>query len=420
MLERYSTEEIEKIWSLKNKFKTWQKIELALCKVLLEKNLFPREILEKLEKSKEINLEKLKANEKKIQHEVIAFLKTWSEQENLKEIEQFLHFGLTSSDLIDTSFSLNLRESGLVIKNSLENLLSVLRKLSVDHQETKMIGRTHGVHAEPITFGFKIANWLSGLKRAEARLIKTIETVSVGMFSGAVGNYQYISKEQETKICSLLGLKPVEISTQVMARDLFADFLYALVIIGCNIENIATELRNLQRTEILELEEVFLQNQKGSSAMPHKKNPWRAENLCGLARTLRSYLSPALENITLWHERDLAHSSVERIIFPDAINLTHFMILRLRNILENLKVNKHNMEKNLNLLGGMIYSQKILLYLVENTDLSRERAYDLIRKAALEAWEKEEKAEFKKLLAKSLEKYLSPEEINKCFQINEL
>ena len=407
MLTRYSTQEIQEIWSPENKFKTWQKIEIALCEVLSSKKSISPEILEKLKNSPKFDLAKFKVNEDKIQHEVIAFLKTWSEQIELKEIEQLIHFGITSSDLIDTGFCLNLKASGLIILESLDGLILVLETLCAEHKTTKMIARTHGVHAEPITFAFKVNNWIAALRRVKDKLKGATELISQGMFSGAVGNYRYLSRAQEAQICALLGLKPIENSTQVMPRDLFADFLYALVTIGCNLENIATELRNLQRTEILEVEEFFLEEQKGSSAMPHKKNPWKAENICGLARTLRSYLSPALENITLWHERDLAHSSVERIIFPDAANLTHFMLLRLKKIFQNLKINKQNMQKNLQLLGGMIYSQEILLYLLEETDLSREAAYNLIREAALKNWASPKKDKFFEFLFEELDKELS-------------
>ncbi len=385
MIERYCTPEMQTLWSDDNKFRIWQKVEIAVCEAWHELGQIPTEDLRRIEASKPVDPARVYELDEQIHHDVIAFLTAWGEQENLQGAGRFIHLGMTSSDLIDTGLALMLRETGELLSSELGDLLETTKKLAREHKHTLTIGRTHGVHAEPTTFGLKVATWYYDLTRARERLGWAIESISSGMFSGPVGTYSNLPSSIEKRASEILGLRRAAVSTQVLGRDRHADFLFALASLGAVIERIATELRHLQRTEVLEVEEPFYSGQKGSSAMPHKRNPWRSENLCGLARMLRAYVIPGLENIALWHERDISHSSTERIMFPDAANLAHFMIERLDAILRGLKVYPQNMERNLSLYGGVVHSQRVLLALV-NKGMSREEAYKIVQERAHEAW----------------------------------
>ncbi len=409
---------MRKLWSEENKFLTWQKVEIAVCKAWNKKGKIPNEDLSRIEKSKPVNPERVKELDAQVHHDVIAFLTAWSEQSELGDSGRFIHLGLTSSDLIDTAVSLMLKETGEILLFSLNELLQTTKNLALEHKNTLTIGRSHGVHGEPTTFGLKIANFYQDLQRVKEKLTLATEAVSVGMFSGPVGTYSNLTPEIEQSACENLGLKPISISTQIISRERHADFIYSLASLGTIIEKVATELRHLQRTEVLEIEEPFYSGQKGSSSMPHKRNPWRSENLCGIARMLRSYLTPALENVTLWHERDISHSSTERIYFPDAANLAHFSLKRLNTILQDLKVYPQNMNKNLFLYGGVVHSQKIMLALIEK-GLKRETAYELVQAHALKAWNNP-LGNFKDSLKKDSQiiQHLSVEIIDELFDIS--
>ncbi|MDX1920084.1 MAG: adenylosuccinate lyase [Candidatus Caenarcaniphilales bacterium] len=417
MIERYTTPEMNDLWSEDNKFKIWQKVEIAVCKAWNKLDKIPSEDLKRIEASTSIDPKRVYEIDAQVHHDVIAFLTAWNEQESLQSSGRFIHLGLTSSDLIDTALSLMLSETSQVLLTALDKLLETSKKLAYEHKNTLTIGRTHGVHGEPSTFGLKIANFYADLQRAKEKLKWASEAIRVGMFSGPVGTYSNLNPQVEQLACQELGLQVVSISTQVISRERHADFVYALASLGSIIEKIATELRHLQRTEVLEVEEPFYSGQKGSSSMPHKRNPWRSENLCGLARMLRGYIITALENIALWHERDISHSSTERIYFPDMANLAHFMILRLTAILADLRVYPENMKKNLFLFGGVVHSQKVLINLVEK-GMSREDAYKIVQNNAHKAWNKES-GDFKRELKQDpeVQKLFSEQEINQSFEI---
>ncbi len=415
MLERYTTPEMQTLWSEENKFKIWQKVEIAVCKAWNQKGQISNENLKQIENSVPVDPLRVVEIDNKVHHDVIAFLTAWNEQDILKEAGRFIHLGLTSSDLIDTALSLLLKETGNLLLTELAELMSIVKGLVLKHKYTLCIGRTHGVHGEATSFGLKMANFYYDLKGCQQRLEWAIKQISVGMFSGPVGTYSNLTPEIEEIACKILNLKPASISTQVISRDRHADFIYALAGLGSIIEKIATELRHLQRTEVLEVEEPFYTGQKGSSSMPHKRNPWRSENLCGLARILRSYLIPALENITLWHERDISHSSTERIYFPDSANLAHFCLKRLKGILKDLQVYPENMQKNLNAFGGIIHSQKVLLALI-NKGLTREQAYEIVQSCAMQAWNKET-GNFYNLICENetIKKLIKPDDLKDLF-----
>jgi len=333
LIKRYSTPETDKLWSDEYKFRLWWKVEVAVCEVWNELEKISDIDLQNIKRSSPPPPSKAQEIEKTVQHEVLAFLEAWKADHHLKDSGRYLHLGLTSSDLLDTYLSLQLRECASLIEEELSALLSLVQKLAQEYKYTLMIGRTHGMHAENITFGYKVAVWYDDLRRGMERLHWGREQISVGMFSGTVGMYHNLSPEFEQKVCEKLGLANVKISTQIISRDRYTDFVYALIILSCVIERIALELRHLQRTEVAEVMEGFSKGQKGSSAMPHKRNPWKSENLCGLARVMRAQLSPMMESIALWHERDMSNSSVERIVFMESTSLIHFMLRRLRMIL---------------------------------------------------------------------------------------
>ena len=413
MIDRYSREEIKKIWDLNTKFDYYLKVELAVCEAYSKLGVIPTQALDEIKQKAGFSLERIDEIEREVKHDVIAFLSSVNENVG-KENAKYIHMGLTSSDVIDTAFALQIVDSSKIIMKELDNLISVIREKAFKYKNTVCIGRSHGVHAEVMTFGFKLLNWLDGLERAKKSLIFALEEISVGQISGPVGTYSNVPVEIEALTCEILGLKPAKISTQIISRDRHAKFMSSLAVLAGLIEQFATEIRHLQKTEVREVEEGFGANQKGSSAMPHKKNPVLCENLCGLSRVVRSNLIAALENINLWHERDISHSSAERIIFPDSLILIDFMLHRFKGVMENLVVHEDNMLKNTKLYGGVVFSQKVLLKLVEEKGYSREDAYRIVQKHALNALNG---GNFKEGLRS--ENILSDAELEDCFDVND-
>ena len=393
MIERYTTKEMGRIWSDENKFSTWLKVEIAVTEVLTDDKIVPKEDLQTIKQKAAFNVERILEIEEETHHDVIAFLTNLSE--NIGPSSRFIHLGMTSSDLLDTSLALLCKESGQIILSKLELFYQTLRKMAVKHKDTFQIGRSHGVHAEPITFGLKLALWSEEVKRHIIRFSSALDDIQFGKISGAVGTYQHLDPSVEERACNKLGLKASTVSNQVVQRDHHANFLSSIALIGCTIEKIAVEIRHLQRTEVLEAEEFFAKGQKGSSAMPHKRNPIITERLTGFARLLRANAMAAMENVALWHERDISHSSVERIIIPDSTNLMDYMLMKVNKLFENLIVYPDNMLKNLNMTNGLIFSQEVLLMLVQK-GISREDAYKLVQKNAMQVWEQNK--DFKTLL----------------------
>lgn len=385
MIDRYSRDEIKNIWSLQSKFTYYLNVELAVCDAYAQFGVFPTEDIEQVKLKAKFDLKRIEEVEREVRHDVIAFLTSVNESLG-EDLAKYVHVGMTSSDVIDTAFALQIQDSGKIILNDLNVVINSLKTLAERHRNTVCIGRSHGVHAEVMTFGVKICSWIDILKRQRSNFANALEQIRVGQISGPVGTYSNIPPEIEEITCDNLGLKPAKISTQIIARDYHAYFMQSLALIATVIEQFSTEIRHLQRTEVLEVEEGFGQNQKGSSAMPHKKNPVLSENLCGLARVVRANSMVALENVPLWHERDISHSSAERIIFPDSLTLVDFMLARFNNVVENLVVHKENMLKNTDKFGGIVFSQRALLKLVDK-GLTREEAYRIVQRNALEAFE---------------------------------
>lgn len=415
MIERYTTPKMKFLWSDQNRFQKWLDIELLACEAQANLEIIPKSALPKIKKKAKFDVERIAQIEEKTKHDVVAFLTNLAE--NIGKEAKYVHYGMTSSDILDTSLSLLMREAGEVILQDLDSLSLSLKKKAFEFKHTPMIGRTHGVHAEPITLGLKFALWYAEVQRNIERLKRAIETISVGKTSGAVGTFSNLDPRVEEYVCKKLKLKPAPISSQIIQRDRHAEFMTALAIIASSIEKFATEIRSLQRTEILELEEGFAKGQKGSSAMPHKRNPITCERLCGLARLVRTNGQAALENITLWHERDISHSSVERVIIPDSTILVDYMLTQFARIIENLLVYPHNMRKNLEKTRGMIFSGRLLLALSEKTP-SKEDAYLMVQDNAMKAWNKNEN--FKDLIKndKRVKKYLNEKEIEECFSLD--
>lgn len=385
MIDRYSRDEIKNIWSLQSKFTYYLNVELAVCDAYAQFGVFPTEDIEQVKLKAKFDLKRIEEVEREVRHDVIAFLTSVNESLG-EDLAKYIHVGMTSSDVIDTAFALQIQDSGKIILNDLNVVINSLKTLAERHRNTVCIGRSHGVHAEVMTFGVKICSWIDILKRQRSNFANALEQIRVGQISGPVGTYSNIPPEIEEITCDNLGLKPAKISTQIIARDYHAYFMQSVALIATVIEQFSTEIRHLQRTEVLEVEEGFGQNQKGSSAMPHKKNPVLSENLCGLARVVRANSMVALENVPLWHERDISHSSAERIIFPDSLTLVDFMLARFNNVVENLVVHKENMLRNTDKFGGIVFSQRALLKLVDK-GLTREEAYRIVQRNALEAFE---------------------------------
>ena len=414
MIERYSREEIKKIWELQAKFEYYLKVEIAVCEAYAKLGKIPAKNLEEIKSKASFTLDRIDEVEREVKHDVIAFLTAVNESVGA-ENAKYIHMGLTSSDVIDTAFALQISDSARYVNTELNNLIDTIKKLAFRHKNTVCMGRSHGVHAEVMTFGFKLLNWLDALIRAKESFNYALNEIEVGQISGPVGTYSNIPPEIEEITCAELGLKPAKISTQIISRDRHAKFFSQLALIASLIEQFATEIRHLQKTEVREVEEGFAKNQKGSSAMPHKKNPVLCENLCGLARVVRSNMLTAYENINLWHERDISHSSAERIIFPDSLILIDFMLHRFNGVMENLVVHEDNMLKNTKLYGGIVYSQKVLLKLVDK-GLTREDAYRIVQKHALDALNC---GHFKDALYQDtrVTNLLTQEEIESCFDV---
>lgn len=413
MIERYSRDKIKKIWDLESKFNYYLKVEIAVCEAYSKLGQIPQDVLNEIKSKATFSIDRIDEIEKEVRHDVIAFLTNVNENIG-PEFAKYVHKGLTSSDVIDTAFALQIVDSSKIILNELDNLLQILKTKAFTYKDTICVGRSHGIHAELTTFGTKLLTWYDSFKRAKKTFEDALNEISVGQISGPVGTYSNLPVEIEELTCNILGLIPAKISTQIISRDRHAKFISALAILTSLIEQYATEIRHLAKTEVREVEEGFANGQKGSSAMPHKKNPVLCENLCGLARVVRSNMITAFENINLWHERDISHSSAERIIFPDSLILADFMISRFKNIIENLVVYEDNMLKNTNLYGGIIYSQKVLLKLVEEKGYTREEAYKIVQKHAHLALNGDN---FKEGLL--LEGILTEDELIECFNTYE-
>ncbi len=402
------------IWTEKSKFKKWLDVEISVCDVQAELGLVPNKAVKEIKEKADFNIDRILEIEKEVKHDVIAFLTNVGEY--VGESSRYIHLGMTSSDLLDTANALLMREAGKILLEDLQQLRQVLKTKAIEHKDTTCIGRSHGIHAEPTTFGLKMALWYDEVNRHIQRLKSAIETISCGKISGAVGTFAHLDPIIEEKVCKKLNLKPAPVSTQIIQRDRYAQYLTTLALIGSSLEKFATEIRNLQRTEILEAEEYFSKGQKGSSAMPHKRNPVTCEQISGQSRILRANALAAMENVALWHERDISHSSVERIIIPDSTILLDYMLNKFTGIITNLLVYPENMIKNLNKTNGLIFSQSVLLALTRK-GMSREIAYRLVQKCAMETWETG--TEFKRLLMNEMEikNILPAQEIEELFDL---
>ncbi len=398
MIERYTRPGMAKIWEPENRFRIWLDIELLAMEAMVEKGWIPADALARVRKKARFDVARIDEIEKKVKHDVIAFLT--SVAEHIGDDSRFLHVGMTSSDVLDTSFAVQMRQALTLLVREAEKVCETLRRRAFEHKDTVMIGRTHGIHAEPITFGLKMALWADEMRRNVVRLRRAKDTISVGKLSGAVGTFASIDPFVEEYVCRKLGLKPAPVSTQVVQRDRHAEVFSTLAIVGSSLDKFAVEIRHLQRTEVLEAEEFFSEGQKGSSAMPHKRNPVLSENISGLSRLLRGYSVTAMENLALWHERDISHSSAERVIAPDATIVLDFALDRFRGLMEKLIVYPGRMQRNLERTRGLLFSQRVLLALAAK-GLSRERAYAVVQKSAMQAWREEK--DFPSLLWKDRE-----------------
>ncbi|MFH1196543.1 MAG: adenylosuccinate lyase [bacterium] len=413
MIERYTRSQMGKIWKDEFKFSTWLQIEILACEARTNMGEIPQDDVETIKLKAKFEVKRILEIEETTKHDVIAFLTNVAEYVGPES--RHIHYGMTSSDILDTTLSYQMKKAGELLLNSLIDLKSILRDRAIEHKNSVCIGRSHGIHAEPTSMGLKFALWFEETKRNIKRLEEAIEQISVGQISGAVGTFEHLSPKVEEYVCEKMGLKPAPVSTQVIQRDRHAHFMSTLAIIGATLEKIAIEIRHLQRTEVLEAEEYFSKGQKGSSAMPHKRNPIISERITGLARLLRSNSIAALENVALWHERDISHSSVERVIVPDSCIILDYMLDLMKKLVKNLLIYPENMLKNLNLTRGLIFSQSVMLRLVEK-GISREESYRLVQTPAMDVWADTNK-NLKDELSKSDEvrKYLSEEEIDEIF-----
>ena len=401
------------LWTEAYKLKTWLQVEIAVCEAQAQLGAIPEAAVEEIKAKANFDPQRVLEIEAEVRHDMIAFLTNVNEY--VGDVGRYIHLGLTSSDVLDTALALQLVGSLDIILEHVEQLSQAIRYQAQQHRDTVMIGRSHGIHAEPITFGFKLAGWLAEVCRNRDRILRLRQEIAVGKISGAVGTYANIDPKVEAIACQNLGLTPDTASTQVISRDRHADYVQQLALLGASIERFAVEIRNLQRTDVLEVEEFFSKGQKGSSAMPHKRNPIRSERLTGMARVLRGHAVAALENVALWHERDISHSSVERVILPDVCILTHFMLVEITDLVKNLLVYPENMKRNMNLYGGVVFSQRVMLTLVEK-GMSREEAYRIVQSCAHEAWNQPE-GNFHDLIAQdaAVTSQLTPDEIEQCF-----
>jgi adenylosuccinate lyase len=413
MIERYTLPAMGELWTNEAKLKTWLQVELAVCEAQAQLGYIPESALEEIKAKADFDPQRVLEIEAEVRHDVIAFLTNVNEY--VGEAGRYIHLGLTSSDVLDTGLALQLVSSLNLILEQIEALAQAIRYQAQQHRYTVMVGRSHGIHAEPITFGFKLAGWLAEVFRHRDRAIHLRNEIAVGKISGAVGTYANLDPRVEEIACEKLGLKPDTASTQIVSRDRHGEFLQQLALLTASVERFAVEIRNLQRTDVLEVEEYFATGQKGSSAMPHKRNPIRSERLTGLARVVRGNATTALENVALWHERDISHSSAERVIFPDSCILTHFMLHEMTDLVKSLLVYPHNMQRNMNVYGGVIFSQRVLLTLVEK-GMSREEAYQIVQGCAHQAWNQAE-GNFYELIRQNptIQDTLSASEIEQCF-----
>ncbi len=412
MIKRYTRQEMGNLWTEEAKFSRWLEVEIAVCEGWEHIGAIPKGTADKIRKNAKFDISRIEEIEKITRHDVVAFLE--NVKESLGEEGDYLHFGITSSDTIDTAMALALKRSAEILINDIKEVLKTLKERAFEFKDTLMIGRSHGIHGEPISFGFVLALWYAEMKRNLKRMEDAKENISYGKISGSMGTFANVPIEVEEYACKRLGLKPAPISSQIIQRDRYAQYMTTLAVVASTIEKIATQIRHYQRTEVREAEEFFHKGQKGSSSMPHKRNPVLSENLCGLARLIRSNSIAALENVALWHERDISHSSNERIILPDSNIALDFMLFRLNNVLKNLVVYKENMMRNLNLTKGVIYSQRVMLKLVEK-GADKIEAYEAVQKNAMDSWENEK--DFKELIANDefIKKYLTSSDIDECF-----
>ncbi|TWI56035.1 adenylosuccinate lyase [Halalkalibacter nanhaiisediminis] len=412
MIERYTRPEMGAIWTEQNRFQAWLEVEIVACEAWAELGEIPKEDVEKIRQNASFDVARIHEIEEETRHDVVAFTRAVSE--TLGEERKWVHYGLTSTDVVDTALSYLLKQANDILLADIERFIDILKDKAIEHKYTVMMGRTHGVHAEPTTFGLKLALWHEEMKRNLERFKLAAEGVRFGKLSGAVGTYANIDPAVEQIVCEKLGLNAAPISTQTLQRDRHADYMSALALVATSIEKFAVEVRGLQKSETREVEEFFAKGQKGSSAMPHKRNPIGSENMTGLARVIRGYMLTAYENVPLWHERDISHSSAERVILPDATIALNYMLNRFGNIIKNLTVFPENMKRNMTRTYGLIYSQRVLLSLIDK-GMVREEAYDLVQPKAMEAWDKG--VQFRELVEaeERITSMLSPEEIEECF-----
>ena len=413
MIERYTLPEMGELWTDNTKLKTWLQVEIAVCEAQAELGYIPALAVAEIKAKANFDLKRVLEIEAEVRHDMIAFLTNVNEY--VGDVGRYIHLGLTSSDVLDTALALQMVGSLDVLLSCVEELEQAIRYQAQQHRETFMVGRSHGIHAEPMTFGFKLAGWLAEVCRHRQRLGQLRQNISVGKISGAVGTYANIDPRVEAIACQKLELEPDTASTQVISRDRHAEYVQTLALLTASIERFAVEIRNLQRTDVLEVEEYFSQGQKGSSAMPHKRNPIRSERLTGMARIVRGHAIAALENVALWHERDISHSSVERVILPDACILTHFMLKETTELVKKLLIYPENMKRNMNVYGGVIFSQRVLLALVEK-GMMREDAYTIVQSSAHQAWN-QPNGNFQDLISQNeqIKSHLSEAEITACF-----
>jgi adenylosuccinate lyase len=413
MIERYTRPEMARLWTDEYRFEKMLEVELLAAEALVKKKVVPASALKNIRAKAKINVARIRDIEKEVKHDVIAFVTAVAETVG-EDAKRYLHFGLTSSDVLDTALAVQMVEAADLLLQDLADLQKTVAALAKAHEKTLMIGRSHGIHGEPITFGFKVAGWYSELQRSEDRIKRARQVAAFGSISGAMGTFAHLDPSVEAYVCEKLGLKPEPAATQVIPRDRHAEYCSMLAIVAAGIERIATEIRHLQRTEVLEAEEPFSKGQKGSSAMPHKRNPIASENLCGLARLVRTNALASLENIALWHERDISHSSVERVILPDSTILLDFMIMRLNNVLRGLQVYPQNMKRNMLKTVELIASQRLLLALVDK-GLGRDESYRKVQSHAMQAWEGGDSFKQLVLADPEFKKYLTPAEVDSVF-----
>ncbi len=416
MISRYTSPEMSRIWSEENRYRKWLQVEIAVCEVLTELGDIPQKAMNKIREKADFTVERITEIEKVTGHDLIAF--TTAVAEKVGPESRFIHFGLTSTDIVDTAQALQIKEASDLIEAELLNFLGTLKEQAFTYKKTPMVGRTHGIHAEPITLGIKLAVWYSEMERNLERFRRARHNLEIGKISGPVGTFSHLSPEVEEKVCRILGIGFARASTQTLQRDRHAEYLCALAIMGASYDKMATEIRHLQQTEVREVREPFGKGQKGSSSMPHKRNPISCEQISGLARVLRANTVAGFENVVLWHERDISHSSVERIIFPDSTTLSHYLTIQLNRVLKNLVVDKTQMEANLKLTSGLLYSGSLLLALTRK-EVLRETAYEWVQRNALRVWD--EGADFKTLVLNDpdIATHLSPQETEEIFDLRD-